>query len=92
MIFQLKKYVILDNASELTMDGNKLVFKSEKQDKKEETGKDDSKKEDSKKDDKLVQYVVEKGTPVLEKAAVSFKKSAIAVTKDILAKLEQEEK
>lgn len=40
------------NASELTMNGNKLVFKSEKQDKKEETGKDDSKKEDSKKDDK----------------------------------------
>ena len=40
----------------------------------------------------LVEYAVEKGTPVLEKAAQMVKEKAIDVTKDVLAKLEQEEK
>lgn len=40
----------------------------------------------------LVEYVIEKGTPVLEKTATSVKEKAIVVTKDILKKLEQEEK
>lgn len=44
------------------------------------------------KSEELVQYVIEKGTPVLEKTACSLKEKAIVVTKDILAKLEQEEK
>ena len=44
------------------------------------------------KSDELVEYVVEKGTPVLEKSASLVKEKAIVVTKEILKKLEQEEK
>ncbi len=36
------------NASELTMDGNKLIFKADKPEKKTEAGKEDSKKDDKK--------------------------------------------
>lgn len=36
----------------------------------------------------LVNYAIEKGTPVLEKAASSVKEKAILVTKEVLAKLE----
>ena len=42
--------------------------------------------------EELVEYVVEKGTPVLEKSALLVKDKAIAITKEILKKLEQEEK
>ena len=44
------------------------------------------------KTEELVEYVVEKGTPVLEKTAVAIKEKAINVTKEILKKIEQEEK
>ena len=44
------------------------------------------------KSEKLVEYVIEKGTPVLEKSACLVKEKAVIVTKDILKKLEQEEK
>ena len=40
----------------------------------------------------LVDYAVEKGTPILESAADSVRKKAITVTKDVLKKLEKEEK
>lgn len=40
----------------------------------------------------LVEYVVEKGTPVLEKSANVVREKAILATKEILKKLEQEEK
>lgn len=40
----------------------------------------------------LVEYVIEKGTPVLEKSATALKEKTIAVTKELLNKLEQEEK
>lgn len=40
----------------------------------------------------LVQYVVDKGTPVVEKAANSVREKAIVVTKSILEKLENQEK
>lgn len=40
----------------------------------------------------LVDYAIEKGTPVLEKAASSVKGKAIEVTKDVLNKLEDSEK
>lgn len=40
----------------------------------------------------LVEYVIEKGTPALEKTASLVKENAILVTKEILKKLEQEEK
>lgn len=36
----------------------------------------------------LLNYAIEKGTPVLEKAAASVKEKAIEVTKQVLAKLE----
>lgn len=39
--------------------------------------------------DELVDYAVEKGTPVLEKTAVAVKEKAIEVTKDVLKKLEE---
>lgn len=42
--------------------------------------------------EELVEYIVEKGTPVLEKVASSVKEKTILITKDILNKLEQEEK
>lgn len=44
------------------------------------------------KTEELVEYVVEKGTPVLEKTAVAIKEKAINLTKEILKKIEQEEK
>ena len=42
--------------------------------------------------EELVQYAVEKGTPVLEKTADSVRQKAIDVTKEVLNKLEKEEK
>ena len=42
--------------------------------------------------DELVNYAIEKGTPVLEKAADAIREKTIVVTKDILNKLEKEEK
>ena len=39
-----------------------------------------------------VDYAVEKGTPVLEKTANSIREKAIEVTKEVLAKLEKNEK
>lgn len=40
----------------------------------------------------LVEYAIEKGTPALEKGASALRQKAIKVTKDVLDKLEQEEK
>lgn len=42
--------------------------------------------------EELVEYAVEKGTPVLEKTADSVRQKAIEVTKQVLTKLEKEEK
>lgn len=39
----------------------------------------------------LLDYAVEKGTPILEKAASSIREKAIVVTKEILDKLEKAE-
>lgn len=39
--------------------------------------------------DELVDYAIEKGTPILEKTALSVKEKAIDVTKDVLKKLEE---
>ncbi len=39
----------------------------------------------------LVEYAVEKGTPVLEKAADSVRKKAIQATKEVLKKLEDKD-
>ena len=40
--------------------------------------------------EELVNYAIEKGTPVLEKAASSVREKTIEVTKQVLAKLEKE--
>lgn len=40
--------------------------------------------------DELVQYVIDKGTPVMEKTASAVKEKAIVVTREILEKLERE--
>ena len=42
--------------------------------------------------EELVDYAVSKGTPVLEKSADAVRQKAIDVTKEVLAKLEKEEK
>ena len=42
--------------------------------------------------EELVEYAVEKGTPVLESTADSVRQKAIEVTKQVLTKLEKEEK
>lgn len=39
--------------------------------------------------EELVDYAIEKGTPVLEKAAVAVRNKAIDVTKEVLATLEE---
>ena len=44
------------------------------------------------KSEELVEYAIDKGTPVLEKSANVLKEKAILITKDILKKLEAEEK
>ena len=41
--------------------------------------------------EELVEYVIEKGTPVLEKSANAVREKAILVTKDVLNKLEQKD-
>lgn len=41
--------------------------------------------------EELVEYAIEKGTPVLEKSANAVREKAILVTKDILNKLEQKD-
>lgn len=41
--------------------------------------------------EELVEYAVEKGTPVLESAAEAIREKAIAVTKDVLTRLEKKE-
>lgn len=46
----------------------------------------------NKKTDELVKYVVEKGTPVMEKTATAIKEKASLVIKDVLKRLEKEEK
>ena len=47
-------------------------------------------KQIQKKAEELVEYAVEKGTPVLESAATSVREKAIDVTKEVLKKLEGE--
>ena len=42
--------------------------------------------------EELVEYAVEKGTPVLENTADSVRQKAIDVTKQVLSKLEKDEK
>lgn len=42
--------------------------------------------------EELVEYAVEKGTPVLESTADTVRQKAIQVTKEVLNKLEKEEK
>lgn len=42
--------------------------------------------------EELVNYAVEKGTPMLEKTANSIREAAIKTAKDVLARLEGEEK
>ena len=41
--------------------------------------------------EELVEYAIEKGTPVLEKSANAVREKAILVTKDVLKKLEQKD-
>lgn len=49
-------------------------------------------KDIEKKAEELVDYAIEKGTPILENAANAIREKAIDVTKEVLNKLEKEEK
>ena len=42
--------------------------------------------------EELVDYAVQKGTPVLENSAEAVRKKAVDVTKEVLSRLEKEEK
>ena len=42
--------------------------------------------------EELVNYAIEKGTPVLEEASKAVREKAIEVTKEVLNKLEKKEK
>lgn len=42
--------------------------------------------------EELVDYAVQKGTPVLESSAEAVRKKAVDVTKEVLSRLEKEEK
>ncbi len=44
-----------------------------------------------KKAEELVEYAIEKGTPILENAAASIREKAIVITKEVLNKLEKSE-
>ena len=48
-------------------------------------------KELQEKANELLDFAVEKGTPILEKIATTIKEKTLAVTKDIVKKLEKEE-
>ncbi len=48
-------------------------------------------KEIQEKAEELVEYAIEKGTPVLEKTASSIREKVIVVTKEVLKKLENSE-
>lgn len=77
--FELKIYEIKNELSDL--DKEKVLKIAKKKS-----------KEIEKKVEELVEYAVSKGTPVLENAANSIREKAIDVTKEVLAKLEKEEK
>jgi gas vesicle protein len=49
-------------------------------------------KDIEKKTEELVDYAIEKGTPILEGAATAIREKAVVVTKEVLNKLEKEEK
>lgn len=46
----------------------------------------------NKKTEELVKYVIEKGTPVMEKTATAIKQKASDVTKDVIKRLSKEDK
>lgn len=46
----------------------------------------------NKKTEELVKYVIEKGTPVMEKTATTIKQKASEVTKDVVKRLSKDEK
>lgn len=48
-------------------------------------------KDIEKKAEELVEYAIEKGTPILESAASSIREKAIVITKEVLNKLEKSE-
>ncbi len=48
-------------------------------------------KEVQKKSNELVEYAVEKGTPILEKTATSIREKALVVSKDVVKRLEKAE-
>jgi len=76
--FELKIYEIKNELSDL--DKEKVLKIAKKKS-----------KEIQKKVEELVDYAVEKGTPVLETAANNVREKAIDVTKEVLSKLEKED-
>lgn len=93
---------LIDKAKKLKKEDVKLAIETKVKDLKEALADLDKEKvlEIAKKKAKqihnmaeeLVQYVVDKGTPVVEKAANAVRDKAIVVTKGVLEKLENQEK
>lgn len=77
--FELKIYEIKNELSDLDKEKALKVAKKKA-------------KEIQDKVEDLVNYAVEKGTPVLEQTADAIREKAVEVTKDVLSKLEKEEK
>lgn len=76
--FELKIYEIKNELSDLDKEKVLKLAKNKS-------------KEIEKKIEELVDYAVEKGTPVLESAANAVREKAVEVTKEVLAKLENTE-
>jgi len=76
--FEAKLYEIKNELAELDKEKVLKIAKKKAKEIKEKT-------------EKLVEYAIEKGTPILEDAADAIREKAVEVTKEVLNKLEKTE-
>ena len=76
--FETKLYEIKNELAELDKEKVLKIAKKKAKEIKEKT-------------EKLVEYAIEKGTPILEDAADAIREKAVEVTKEVLNKLEKSE-
>ena len=77
--FEVKLYNIKDELEDLDKEKVLKIAKKKAKQKQDAT-------------EELVDYAIEKGTPMLEKTANSIREAAVKTTKEVLARLEGEEK
>ena len=80
---------MLEKAKNVDIEEVKQNIETKIEEIKEELSDLDKAKQWQEKAQDLVDYAIEKGTPVLEKTAASIKEKTIEVTKEILNKLEE---